>query len=240
LDQVDKSEKNLAPTFFLIDPFGFADIKLQTLKRIMSRDKTEVLLNFMYNSLQQWITHPDEKINKIYDEYFGGDEWRKCQNIKLFEREKKLVEIFRNKCKEFCKYVYPFRLKFPYQNKTYYYLFHLTQYWKGCALMKDSFAKFNDGKSEYNGENRQTSLLEPLEKKKKEENFSNKLTEKYKGKTIKLRQILEDLIDENSLLQKEIEKEVGALERDEKIKVTPFDGRKRRGGFKEDDVIVFN
>ena len=235
LDKIDK----IAPTFFLLDPFGISGIKLSTIKRIMERGKTEILLNFMYNTLQRFVSHPNEKINKIYDEYFGGDEWRKCTEKRLTEKENELVSIFRKNCKIFCKFVYPFKLKFPNKNQTYYYLFHLTQHRKGCSLMKDSFAKFNNGNDKYIGENYQSNLLEPLNKKEKNENFEKKLIDKYKGKKINYVEVLGDFIDETDLLEKDIKKILNKLE-ESKVKVIPFNGRKRKTGFADNDILLFS
>lgn len=240
LDSLEKNQSNLAPTFFLLDPFGISGIKLCTIKRIMNIDKTEILLNFMYNSLQRWVDHPNEKIQNIYDEYFGGDEWRKCKGKYLYEREQKLTSIFRNKCKEFSKYAYPFRLNFPNKKQTYYYLFHLTNHWLGCSLMKDSFAKFNDGKCEYMGEKYQSNLFAPMEQKEKKENFKNKLTDFYKEKTVNCVNVFEKFIDETDLLLSEIKKILKELEKEGKISVKAFDNRKRRGGFKNADLLSFN
>lgn len=239
LDTIDASDSKLAPTFFLIDPFGIAEIKMATIKRIMSKKNTEILLNFMYNCLQRWVAHPDEKINKIYDEYFGSDIWRNCKGKKLYEKEAELVKIFRDNCKNFCKFVYPFRLRFPHKDQTYYYLFHLSQHYKGCSLMKDSFAKFNDGKSEYRGENYKSSLFESMEAKEKKEEFIKKICIFYSGKKIKWVDILNDFIDETDLLESEIKKLLKPLENDKRITVQSGDGRMRRGGFRESDYINF-
>lgn len=241
LDYFEKNQnKSLAPTFLLLDPFGISGIKLCTLERIMNMEKTEVLLNFMYNSLQRWINNPSEKISKIYDEYFGGDEWRKCKGKYLYEREEKLTSIFRNKCKDFSKYVYKFRLSFPYKKQTFYYLFHLTNHWLGCSLMKNSFAKFNDGKCEYMGEKFQSSLFESVEQKDKKENFRGKLIDYYHGKIIRCVDVFEKFIDETDLLEKEIREILSILEKEDKILVSPFDDRKRRGGFNDKDIISFD
>jgi len=241
LNRLDVKNLKLSPTFFLIDPFGIADIKMETIKRIMNRDKTEILLNFMYNCLQRFIDHPDEKINKIYDEYFGGGVWGACKGKKLKEKEGELVNIFRNNCKKFCKFVYPFRLKFPYKNQTYYYLFHLSQHYKGCSLMKDSFAKFNNGRDEYAGEKykSQSGLFDSLIEKEKRENFIGKLIKKYKGEAVRYVNIIEDFIDETDLLEREIKKLLQKLESENKIEVQAGNNRNRRSGFDEGDSVYF-
>lgn len=239
LDYFEQEGKKLAPTFFLLDPFGFSGIKLSTIERIMKLERTEVLLNFMYNALQRWVTHPDKSIQKTYDEYFGGDEWRTCKEKKLFEREEEMISIFRAKCKTFASHVYPFKLCFPNKNKTYYYLFHLTNHYLGCALMKDSFAKHSGGKDTYVGENYQSSLFADIEEKEKREKFADKLINKYTGQTIYFIHLIEAVIDGTDLLCSEIRKVLAKLENDNKITVQPFPKRARRGGFEDRDKITF-
>lgn len=239
LDEFDKSKGELAPTFFLIDPFGFSGIKMTTLERIMRRPKTEILLNFMYNALQRWMNHPDEKIIKIYDDYFGGDQWRCCKDKRLEQKETELVRLFREKSKQFSKWVYPFKLKFPNQDKTYYYLIHLTNNWRGCSLMKDSFAKFNNGKVEYRGSVIQSSLFEPMEEENKREKFAQNILNHYKGQKIKCEDILACFIDETDLLENEIKKILQQLEKNEKIEIEVWDKRKRRGGIDLRDMVYF-
>ena len=121
---LDYLEKNPAPTFFMIDPYGI-DIDFNTIKRIMSIPKTEILLNFMYNYLNRFITNlPSETgINQLY----GDTDWQKFRSYKEDLKEQGLVELYRSKLKTFSKYTYQYRMSFPNQNKTYYYLFHITQ-----------------------------------------------------------------------------------------------------------------
>ncbi|MFA5086894.1 MAG: three-Cys-motif partner protein TcmP [Candidatus Paceibacterota bacterium] len=236
---LDSIDGKIMPTLYFIDPFGISGIKLKTLRRMMKNQYTEILLNFMYNSLQRWIDHPNPKVNKIYDEYFDGDQWRSCKGKHLKEKEEKLVSIFRSKCKDFSGFVYPFKIKFPKKNQTYYYLFHLSDSSLACSLMKDSFAKFNNGKSEYEGEIIQSSLLVPLEKKEKKEKFQEKLKNIYKGRKTKYHQIIDNFIDETDLLQSEIKIILSKMEKEKLIKVDPGDHRKRTKGFKNFDFINF-
>lgn len=233
LDQIDK----LAPTFFLIDPFGIK-IKIATLERIMSRPHTEILLNFMYNALQRFIDHPNPQINTIYDDYFGDNSWRKAKGKYLKERENELINTFKINCKKFSNFVYPYRLCFPDQKKTYYYLFHLTKHRKGCCLMKESFARFNGGKDEYLGKMFQSTLFDEINEKEKRENFIKKIDLHYKNKTVKYSDILDDWIDNTDLLEQEIKKLLQFQEK-KLFTVEPFKGRKRRGGIEENDKLVF-
>lgn len=208
---LDYLEKNPAPTFFMIDPYGI-DVDFNTLKRIMSIPRTEIFLNFMYNYLNRFITNlPSETgINQLY----GNTDWQKFRTYKENLKEQGLVELYRNKLKMFSKYTYQYRMSFPNQNKTYYYLFHITQNLKGCSIMKDAFASCNMGNVEFLGPNKpnpnQMVLLNTSDNKV--ENLKLKIWELYKGQTKKYSEILDEFIDSSPYLERHIKQSIQKLE----------------------------
>src|SRR4030042_468505 len=144
LDKVN----NLAPTFVFVDPFGFK-IRMETLERIMKIDRSEILLNFMFTRVNQFLS--SSKIENTCNELFGCDDWKKCISLKGAVREKCILESLRERMKKFSKYVYYYKFEFADSKKSFYYLFHLANYHLGCSIMKSSFAKFNFGSVEYRG-----------------------------------------------------------------------------------------
>jgi len=242
------------PTFFLIDPFGFS-IKLNTIKRIMTFDKTEVVINFMYNSIGRYLNHPNQNINKIYDELFGATDWRKYADKAGKEKELALVNLFRDQCKKFAKFVYPFKLNFPERNRPYYYLFHLTNHHLGCKLMKESFAKNNKGEFEYKGNKKQQlSIFDSLKKHETsawsnlcskcfiQKNEKNKSCEKclnslFDGQSITYKEFLEQVVDGLPFTEKEIKNMLNDFENKKVVKINS--DRNRRTGIEEVDTISF-
>ena len=158
INEMLDSIENLAPTFFFIDPFGFK-IKINTLRRIMERPKTEILLNFMFNPIRRFIEV--EKIENTLNDLFGDSCWKNTCKVKGKEREERIVDIYREKLKQFSRFVCYYRFSFPDKDRTYYYLFHLTNSIKGCYIMKSCFAKYNFGRLEYRGKlNNQMTFLD--------------------------------------------------------------------------------
>lgn len=225
--------KNLAPTFFLIDPFGYS-LKLDTIKRIMNNPRSELVLNFMYNAIQRWIKNP--KVEERFTELFGNIEWKKFADENIKTKEDKLVGLFRTRCQEFAKYVYPFKLSFPNKKRPYYYLFHLCNHPKGCSLMKASFAKFNKGDTEYLGESCQRSLFdENLDKIK---SCTDKLINIFSGRSITYKKLISETIGNLRHTESDIRKTLQQMEKEDKIKINS-NGRKRLNGFIEKDIIIF-
>ncbi len=227
--------KNLAPTFFMIDPFGYSQIKLKTIKRIMEHKNSEVMLNFMYNAIQRWVSCPS--LEEHFNDLFGCKHWKQYANCRTNKKEQLLVDLFRFHCKEFSEFVYPFRLRFPDKNMPFYYLFHLCNHRKGCILMKDSFAKFNLGSLEYKGKSRrqlELNLFVDEEKKDWEEYlFAN-----FAGVTIPYKKLLDLIIDLVPSRERDIKKVLQCLEQEKKIKIDGGE-RKRKCGIIEQDLVIF-
>ncbi|MFH1841075.1 MAG: three-Cys-motif partner protein TcmP, partial [Candidatus Shapirobacteria bacterium] len=231
LDEV----KNLAPTFFLIDPFGYSQIKLKTIKRIMEHKKSEILLNFMYNAIQRWVSYP--RLEKHFNELFGCEHWRKYADERTNKKEQSLIDLFRFRCKEFSEFVYPFRLRFPDKNMPFYYLFHLCNHRKGCILMKDSFAKFNLGNLEYKGK-AGGQLAFDLFIEEEKQDWEEYLFANFAGFTIPYGKLLDYIIDLVPSREREIKKVLQCFEKERKIKIE-VGGRKRKCGIIESDLVIF-
>lgn len=149
INELLNKQSNLAPTFFFIDPWGFK-IKHETIKRIMQIDKSEIFLNFMYNAVSRFLSL--KKLEPTNTELFGTDRWKGLMTLKGDKREKGIVNLYKAQLEQCAEYVYYFPMEFPHKERTYYYLFHLTNHWKGCSIMKSCFAHFNQGRTVYRGD----------------------------------------------------------------------------------------
>lgn len=237
-DILDKVE-NVAPTFIFVDPFGFK-IKIKTIERIMKINKSEVFLNFMFTRINQFLS--DKKTKNTFDDLFGACDWQKSKNLSGVGREKGIVECYRNQLKKFSKYVYYFKLEFPNKKKTFYYLFHLTNYFKGCAIMKSSFAKFHYGRVEYRGmRDNQMGLFEA--KDIKINSVINYLKNKYKGQQKSFQEILEEQIDETEFLESHFRDAIKEMEGKD-LNISRIPPKTKTGidrkGVDYQDVIIFN
>ena len=227
--------KKLAPTFFMVDPFGYSQIKINTLERIMSHKRSEILLNFMYNGIQRWVAYPLMDVH--FDSLFGSSRWRDYINETTSTKEKHLVDLFWNSCKRFAKFVYPFRLGFPDRKMPYYYLFHLSNHRKGCILMKASFAKFNQGDLEYKGTNNRQLSFDFIENQNRKD-WKKLLLARFGGNSTSYKDLLDRIIDEIPLTESVIKKILQNMEREQLIEINAG-GRGRKNGIEETDIIIF-
>lgn len=139
LDDLEKQNFNLAPTFLFIDPFGYSEIPLETVARFMRNKKCEVLINFMYSSIKRWI-HVKDSRTKYFDCLFGTDKWREVRAIaKPKEKEIFLINLYKQQLEHRCniEFVRYFKM-INKANQTQYALFYGTNHIKGLEVMKDA------------------------------------------------------------------------------------------------------
>lgn len=226
----------LAPTFVLIDPFGFKGVRIDTIKRIMERDKTEIVLNFMFTRINEFLGAPN--VETILNDYFGPCDWKSLVELHGFDREKALMSLYRNQLKTYAKvsYVYPYPVEFPSARRTYYYLFHLTNYWKGCSIMKSVFAELNYNRLAYLG-NRSDQLSFMDTPSFKESDLNGYLVGKYQRKRISYIDLIKAEIDEVPYTESEIKRTLKVMEGRE-LQVKRITSKTPRG-LQEDDLLIF-
>lgn len=76
LDDLADKGTRLAPSLVFVDPFGWSGVPMSLMQRLLSQPKSEVLVTFMVDSVNRWLTHSDVKIQAHLDELFGCSDWR--------------------------------------------------------------------------------------------------------------------------------------------------------------------
>lgn len=204
LDNLEKSPK---PTFFMIDPFGI-NAHFSTIERIMNIPKTEVFFNFMYNFTRRFTGYQstEENITNL----FGTDNWLQFKDLKGNDKEIALRDLYRQQLKKCAKYVYQYRMSFPNDRRTYYYLFHASNNRDGCSIMKDSFAKINLGNVEFLGPDQpnpnQLALWDLTSEKI--ETLQTLIWNEFKGQTVLYKDIVDKYLDTTTYLARHIKQAV--------------------------------
>ena len=221
-------EHKLAPTFFLIDPFGFS-IKFSTLKRIMETPRSEIFFNFMYNSVQRFLQY--DKVEERMRNLFGCDDFKVI--VYSDHREEDIIHLFVKQLKGIAKFAFPYRIQFPGKDMTYYYMIHVSNHVKGISIMKYSYAKFNEGKVEYYGADRIKKL--PLFQTEEyiQSDIDNCVMAKFSKQKLKCLDIIENLIDTSEYMESDIKNSIKRLRDSGKIKYTPIPAKTPTGRIKK-------
>lgn len=227
------------PTLFFIDPFGYYDTPMASMSGLMRSFGNEIIINFMFDFLNRGIGVSSIDQDQL-TAFFGTNEWHNAQRLSGLERESYLVTLYKKKLKETtnAKYVFSYRLCYPNKNQTYYYLIHATNHIDGISLMKSCFASLNNGRVEYLGRHNNNYSLFDMDFFKQNE-ISNLLKDKYAGRNLTFKMILEDIIEDTAVLEKDLRATLKVLEANGEISVARVTS-KTKNGLGGDDNIYFH
>ncbi len=222
------------PTLFFVDPFGYT-MKMSSIAQMMVNRKNEVLINFMFDFINRFLSVTDVK---LLDDFFGSNDWTKANKLSKSDREKFLIDLYKQKVKDVtgAKYVYAYRLCFADKDQTYYYLVHATNNIQGITYMKDSFASVNNGRVEYLGKKYDEPTLFDLSDFKSADFASSALCS-FRSQKRTFDYIWERVADVVPYTSKDLSEALDKLQEDGKVSV--FRVTSKRGQYKGQDLISF-
>lgn len=147
LNALDEQNAALAPTFAMVDPFGWSDTPMSVISRIMGHDRAEVLVTFMYEAINRFVEHGNEKIRAQFDELYGTEEWRRAAEFEdSDQRRRHLHDLYRDQLKQEAdvEYVRSFEM-INDGNRTEYFLFFGTNSYTGLKKMKYAMWQVDPG-----------------------------------------------------------------------------------------------
>lgn len=140
LDELEKREVKLAPTFAFLDPFGFSGFPMKLIGRMMSYDCCEVLITFMAGFVKRFL---DEMRAPVLNDLFASDEWKQACNIDDPEKRLRfLLDLYERQLKNVggAKFVRSFGMIGPH-NQLIYYLVYGTKHLRGLEVMKEAMCR---------------------------------------------------------------------------------------------------
>lgn len=140
LDSCDQTIRKIGPAFFFLDQFGFSNISMQLVHRIMSQPLCEVFSYLNWDHMNRFRT--DETKWASLDRTFGGPEWRPALELESHERSVFMLKTYKTalKKKGSSKYVWHFAMC-DTNDKLLYWLFFSTNNLRGLEEMKRAMWK---------------------------------------------------------------------------------------------------
>jgi three-Cys-motif partner protein len=144
LGALEQEQLRLAPTFAFIDPFGFSQTPMSIIAKLMSHPKCEVLITFMHEEINRFLTFDNEEIARHYDALFGTTTWRDIagQATNSKDRAQRIHDLYQTQLRNLvgAPYIRSFRMRNK-SNATDYFLFFATTSLQGMEKMKDAMWK---------------------------------------------------------------------------------------------------
>lgn len=229
LNFIDKQKTRLAPAFVFIDPFGFTGIPFSLIKRIMGNEKCEVLITFMFEEINRFIS--DSRLWDSLTKTFGTDKWKGVISEKdPKKREELLHNIYEKQLEKEAgiKFVRSFKMVNK-NSKTDYFLFFGTNHITGLKKMKEAMWRidksglFQFSDATYNPN--QPVLFEP------EPNFNllkKILLNEFKGKSVSVTELENFILTQTPFRETHYKKQIlTPMEKSSEIKVKCKKERKK-------------
>jgi len=144
LESLDQREKRLAPTFAFLDPFGYKDVPLDLISRLLAYDRCELFIYFDFNSTMRFATAGN--VDDHFEALFGTDEFKNAPPAGDPGRGPFLRDLYERQLTEVCKFPYVQSFEMVKSgNKIGYYLYYCTRSIKGLEIMKEAMWKVAPG-----------------------------------------------------------------------------------------------
>jgi three-Cys-motif partner protein len=232
LDDLEKTQRNLGPAFFFLDQFGYSDVPMQLIQRIMNHPQCEVFSYLNWARMNQFLT--DETKWSAITNAFGGDDWRPVLQLLPAQKPAFILTTYRDalKTRASAKYVWHFAMC-DKNDKLIYWLFFCTNSLRGLEEMKRAMWTVDPtGGFRFSDKDNPSQLH--LFKNYTAEILAQELPLHFQSHQPTLHQVKEFVLTETpAYLYKNALK---LLEEKQLLKVSNPPPRRRRGTFPNDDM----
>ena len=240
LDLIEAQKKNLAPAFVFIDPFGFSHTPFKTVKRVLGNRRCEVLVNFMYEEVNRFISLDEHA--ESFDDLFGTTEWRGVRSLLVpAQRRKAIHDIYLKQLKTGATYVHSFEM-LNNGNSTDYFLFFATNSLKGLEKMKEAMWKVDDtGSFQFSDHTDARGLMSLFSAHPNLAPLREAILKKFKGQEVKIENLRDWVIAETAFLPKHLKIPILApMEDAGELSVVSPGPKRRKGTFSDGTILKFS
>jgi hypothetical protein len=207
----------------------------------MKHPKCEVLITFMYEEINRFLTANYSTKEQQYNELFGTYKWQQIakEAIKPLDRMRLLHDLYRDQLVNVAgaTYVRSFRMRNQH-NATDYFLFFGTKSLKGLKSMKEAMCRVDPtGTYEFSDFTNPYQLL--LFSQPNYSLLRQMLLDKFKGKIVTVEEIGHFVITETPFCKYKTEVlRPMELSSPPEIKVTAANPKRKRGTFADADTRI--
>lgn len=225
------------PVFVFIDPFGFAHMPFSVVRSFLEHEHGEVLVTFMADAMNRFLTHPDEAIGGHIVETFGTEEV-----LALAKSPDRgvpaLRDLYGNQLRGVARFVRHFEMR-DSDDRVIYYLFFATNHPLGHVKMKEAMWQLDPG-----GEFRFSDATDPAQlvmfAADIEGPLSQLLRARFDGASATAGEIRTFVEDETAYLKRQMSDALKKMERVGEVAVSEYKvgGQKRKAGTYPDDAVL--
>lgn len=226
------------PAFVFVDPYGHP-LNIPLMNQLLQRPRTEILLTLMWYAINMHLSNP--KIEETITHMFGNKEWKQQPFMSQsgWDRETGFMDYLLGHLNAAFKL--KFRIRFSPEDKvlggddrTKYYLVHLSNHAKAALLMKEVMYPLGDelGTFDYSATAQQRLFC----KTPTVDNLIQQLKENYAGQRVTFDELCEETWDW-PFIEKHYREAVKTLEGKGEVRIERIESKKT--GLKGKDRIIF-
>ena len=123
--------------FFFVDPTGWTGFAMDNLQPILKRGNGEIMINFMYDSINRFLSFQNASNEDSLDRCFGTPNWRLIRDVP--DRESALVNLYMEQVRVTggFPYVTSSRILKPLHDRAYFHLIYATRNPKGMEEFRN-------------------------------------------------------------------------------------------------------
>lgn len=218
---------------------------MKLIKRLAEHRSSEVLINFAYQSLNQWFLS-QENHHALIDELYGNDSWRKCLQLpEGAERERCLVTTYQQTLADVGWRGVSFQMVNKH-HQSQYYLLYGTKHHLGMRVFKEAAWHIApDGQFQYSDLRNpdQIGFLRDVNEAATIDDLAETLVNSYKGKAVGKVELDEFTDSHPTAKLTHLRKALDQLERRipsaiEEV-IVPNDKKRREGTFPDGCKVKF-
>lgn len=226
----------LAPTFAFVDPFGYKDVPLDLIKRLLSYDACELFIYFDFNSVSRFATAGN--VDKHFGALFGTDRFKDAPPAGDPARPRFLHDLYEEQLRSVCDFAYV--QSFAMVNRggrVGNYMFFCTRNLTAFDRMKSTMWRLApDG--DYRFEDRFADQDVLFADQRDTEPLKAALLQRFAGSTVSIDDILKFTIEETPFYSGQVKRETLApMQRDGLISGGP--NQKRACQYPDGTLVVF-
>ena len=131
LDQIESYGGNPEPIFAFLDPFGFTQIPMRVVGRIVAYPRCEIMATFMDGFIKRFHTEAEGALNELY----GSKDWKSIASSES-QSDITYVDLYKEKLKDAgARYVRTFQM-YRSSGNLVYHLVYATKHIKGIKAAK--------------------------------------------------------------------------------------------------------
>lgn len=140
---IASKNRNLAPTFAFVDPFGWKGVGMDLICRLLAFDRCEVFFNLMYDSFNRFVTgNTAQAVKRQIVELYGTENCLNVDGLPPDKRRRFLHELYETQLRTVGGFDYVRRFEMIREDgHNVSTLFHGTRSLTGLRVMKDAMWK---------------------------------------------------------------------------------------------------